>query len=119
MDVLPQYMISKWVLPHLKNGTRGSKMSEQHLIRLVEAIFYKLKTGVQWRFLPIQQFFDTPYTYKSVFFHFAKWVKDGSWQAVWQNLVKMNRNMLDLSNFQLDATHTPCKRGGEKVSYQG
>ena len=33
--------------------------------------------------------------------------------------MKKYKHLLDLSSIQLDGTHTPAKRGGEAVAYQG
>lgn len=86
---------------------------------MVEAILYRLKTGCQWRQLPLKQFFRVKYRWQSVYYHFQKWCKDGSFEKVWQFLLKNYRHLLDLSSIQLDGTHTPTKRGGEAVAYQG
>ena len=83
--------------------------------QVVQAILHRLKTGCQWRELPMKQFFRTKYSWNSVYFHFQKWCKNGSWQLL---LVKF-KSVLDLSTIQLDGTHTPVKRGGEAVEYQG
>ncbi len=83
------------------------------------AIIYRLKTGCQWRELPMKQFFTVKYSWQSVYYHFQKWSKDGSWEKIWRILLKEYKHMLDLSSIQLDGTHTPAKRGGESVSYQG
>jgi len=79
-----------------------------------------LKTGVQWRFLPVQSFFSSKsLTWQGVYYHFREWIKDGSWTQVWLNLLLQHRRDLDLSCVQLDGSHTPCKRGGAAVGYQG
>jgi hypothetical protein len=44
---------------------------------------------------------------------------DGSWQKVWNKVVGKYAGSLDLSCIQIDGTHTPAKRGGESVGYQG
>jgi len=80
------------------------------------AILYRLKTGCQWRELPMNQFFRGKYSWQSVYYHFQKWSKNGSWEIVWGNLLKKYKQHLDLSNIQLDGTHTPAKRGGESVA---
>lgn len=89
------------------------------LYQVVEAILYRLKTGCQWRQLPMKQFFRCSYKWESVYYHFQKWCKDGSWQKVWQVVLNKHKNLLDMSSIQLDGTHTPTKRGGEAVAYQG
>jgi transposase len=87
--------------------------------QIVEAILYRLKTGCQWRQLPMKQFFRVNYKWQSVYYHFQKWCKDGSWQKIWQILLNKYKFLLDMSSIQLDGTHTPSKRGGETVAYQG
>lgn len=87
--------------------------------QVVEAILYRLKTGCQWRQLPMKQFFRGKYRWQSVYHHFQKWCKDGSWQRIWQVLLYKYKHLLDMSSIQLDGTHTPTKRGGEAVAYQG
>jgi len=83
------------------------------------AILYRLKTGCQWRQLPMKQFFKEKYSWQSVYYHFQKWSKDGSWEKVWIHILKKYKHLLDLSSIQLVGTHTPAKRGGESVAYQG
>jgi transposase len=86
---------------------------------VVEAILYRLKTGCQWRQLPVKQFFKKKYRWQSVYFHFQKWSKDGSWEKVWRSVLEKHKHLLDLSSIQLDGTQTPTKRGGEATGYQG
>ena len=86
---------------------------------MVEAILYRLKTGCQWRQLPMKQFFRCKYKWQGVYYHFQKWCKDGSWEKILQTIQFKYKHLLDLSSIQLDGTHTPTKRGGEAVAYQG
>ena len=44
---------------------------------VVNAIFYVLRTGCQWQELP-----KSYPPYQSVYYHYAKWRDDGTWQAV-------------------------------------
>ena len=53
MEVLSKDMITRWLLPHLPNRS-GGRRSAVDLAEVVGAICYKLKTGCQWRWLPIQ-----------------------------------------------------------------
>ena len=87
--------------------------------QVVQAILYTLKTGCRWRELPMKEFFTLSYRWLSVYYHFQKWSKDGSGETMWQNLLDKHKAVLDLSSAQLDGTHTPTKRGGEAVDYQG
>jgi transposase len=80
--------------------------------QVVQAILHRLKTGCQWRELPMKQFFGTKYSWNSVYFHFQKWCKSGSWQKLWKMLLVKFKSVLELSTILLDGTHTPVKRGG-------
>jgi len=119
MEVLSKDMIEQWVIPHLSKGERGPK-PEVGLVDLVRAILYRLKTGTQWRFLPVGEFF-APGAIKwgGVYHHHRAWIKDGSWRRVWIELLKANRSRLDLSSIQLDGSQTPSKKQGENIGYQG
>lgn len=90
------------------------------MYKIINAILYKLKTGVQWRYLPMRELFGTTqYSWKSVYHHFSKWSKVGAWDEVWIKLLETHKNKLDMSCVQLDGSHTPVKRGGVAVGYQG
>ena len=67
----------------------------------------------------MKQFFRVKYKWQSVYYHFQRWSKDGSWKRVWVILLEKYKHLLDMSSIQLDGTHTPTKRGGEAVAYQG
>ena len=67
----------------------------------------------------MKQFFRTKYSWNSVYHHFQKWSKHGSWERAWSALLQKYRGVLDMSSVQLDGTHTPAKRGGQAVGYQG
>lgn len=70
--------------------------------------------------IPLKAFFDeNDLTWNGVYHHHSEWVKDGSWQKVWIELLKANRTQLDLSSMQLDGSQTPCKKQGEHIGYQG
>jgi transposase len=108
----------KEICIHLKFGNHlGNTKVKQ--VQVIEAILFRLKTGCQWRELPMKQFFRTKYKWQSVYYHFQKWCKDGSWEMVWNKVLEKHKHTLDLSSIQLDGTHTPSKRGGQAVAYQG
>ena len=118
-SILPKDMIISEILPYLPSGGRGPQLSEEKKLGIIQLILYKFKTGCQWDFLPIRQFMDEPYSAKSVFHHFNKWSKSKVWERIWVNFLEKNKAYLDLSSAQIDGTHTPVKRGGEQVGYQG
>lgn len=119
MSVLTEDTIIAEILPHLHQISPGRPMSQSRLVSIVQSIIYRLKTGCQWRELPIEVYFDQPYSWKSVFHHFNKWCKAGVWQHVWTQILNNNLSELDLSSAQLDGSHTPSKMGGQAVGYQG
>lgn len=110
--------IKQEIVPHLSVGSRGPAV-EAPIETIVAAIFYRLKTGCQWRELPVERFFQQQYSYQSVYRNFREWCNDGSWLAVWRSLLKKYRAELDLSTVQLDGSQTIAKRGGSAVGYQG
>jgi transposase len=119
MEVISKSMIEKWIVPFLSIGKRGAKAAVA-IGDIVRIILHRLKTGVQWRFLPLKAFLDTgAITYNGVYYHYSKWVKDGSFQKAWTAILKAHKALLDLSSMQLDGSHTPAKGGGENIGYQG
>ncbi len=107
------------VLPYLSVGKVGKEL-EISLLNIVEAIFYRLKTGCQWRYLPVKQFIDREKTtWNAIYHHYNNWCKDGSWEKVWHNIVKKYKSLLDLSCIHLDGSHTRAFCGGQEVSYNG
>lgn len=120
MEILSKNTIEQYILPNLSIGLRGTECETDFLLEVVSAILYRLKTGCQWRQLPVKQVFTKKVlTWQGVYYHFNEWVKDGSWTKVWISILSSNRKHLDLSCIQLDGSHTPAKRGGEAVGYQG
>ena len=119
MEVLDKVTIESWILPHLSVGERGKDIKVE-MTALIEAILYKLKTGCQWRQLPVKQFFDeAKLTWQGVYYHFNEWRRDGSWKRVWLNVLRRNKRFLDLSSIQLDGSHTRAQNGGQALAYQG
>jgi transposase len=119
MEVLSKDKIERWIVPHLSKGSRGTKVGVE-LWRIVAAILYRLKSGCQWRMLPVEQFFTSKakLSRSGVYHHYREWVRDGSFKTVWIELLKANHQLLDLSSMQLDGSHTLAKNGGEDIGYQ-
>lgn len=119
MEVLSKDMIQEWIIPHLSKGKRGPKPSVE-LCEIVQLIFYRLKTGCQWRMLPLGAFLNyKKLKWMGVYYHHYRWVKEGSWKKAWIALLKANRTSLDLSSMQLDGSQTLCKKQGEHIAYHG
>lgn len=86
---------------------------------MIGAILYKLKTGCQWRLLPVKELLGTDgLGWQGVYYHFQRWAADGSLRRVWVELLRCKRRLLNLCSVQLDGSHTICKRGGEVVGFQ-
>lgn len=110
--------IKKWILPHLSVGKRGFKSKFDFTI-IILLIFKRLKTGCQWRELPIKIYFsENEISWKTVYYYFNKWSKDGCFRRIWVNLLLQNHQNLDMSCVQLDGSHTRCRQKGQSTGYQ-
>lgn len=119
MGIMNKDMIEKWILPHLTIGERGFETTVP-LAEIVDCIFYRLKTGCQWRELPTKEFFTAKVLHwNSVYYYYNKWSKADCWQKIWINILSQNLNCLDLSSIEFNGSHTPAKNGGAAVGYQG
>lgn len=116
--VLGKDIIENEILPHLSTAKRGFE-TKSCLIEVINSILYKLKTGVQWYMLPVESLFsDVVLSYKTVYWHFRKWSKNGEWESSWLHILENNKSMLDLSTCSIDGSHTRALRGGEEVEFQ-
>lgn len=107
------------IVPYLSPPRRGPS-SRAPVAEIVNAVLYKLKSGVQWHMLPVSELFSgEPLHYKTVFGHYRKWCRSGAWQSCWTGYLSGNRSKIDLSSGDLDGSHTTALRGGELVAYQG
>ena len=110
--------IINWIIPFLSVGKRGFS-SKYYFAKIIQLIFKRLKTGVQWRELPIESYFEkAEISWQNVYYYFNKWSKDGSFQRVWLNLLSKKKRKLDMSCVQLDGSHTRCRQKGESTGYQ-
>jgi len=118
-QVLSKDMIEMEIVPYLPETKRGFK-PKAPLCEIVNAIVHKLKTGIQWEYLPVESLFSNEVLhYKTVFGHYRKWCELGVWKSCWIELLKANKSKLDLSSGDLDGSHTTALRGGQEVGYQG
>ena len=118
-QVLDKDIIENEIVPNLPTAKRGFS-PRAPLSEIVNCILYKLKTGVQWAYLPVKSLFgDQVLSYQSVFYHYRKWCISNVWEDCWIQLLSKNKSKLDLSSGDLDGSHTSALRGGEEVAYQG
>lgn len=78
----------KWAIlsPLLGENTGPGRPVETDLRAVVNAIFYRVRTGCQWRYLPVD--YPPPGT---VYYYFRKWAKDGTWSDINKALCKQDR----------------------------
>src|ERR687889_178766 len=74
---------AEWALlePLVPRSHPAGRRQTYPLRRIVDAIFYLLRTGAQWRLLPHEY---PPRC--TVFYHYAQWREDGTWEHVTQAL---------------------------------
>ena len=81
----------EWALlrPLLTRTHPAGRKQAYSLRRIVDAVFYLLRTGAQWRFLPHE--YPPP---DAVFYHYAQWREDGTWEHVNQALRERYRRTI-------------------------
>ena len=99
------------LLKLIPKPTGAGRPIELELRKVINAIFYVLVTGCQWRNLPND--YPNPH---SVYYHYRKWSKDGTWR-------KINQRMLYLERLKLGRIARPSAgiidSQSVKVSDQG
>jgi len=82
---------TEWALlePLVPRSHPAGRRQTYPLRRIVDAIFYLLRTGAQWRLLP----HEYPPRY-AVFYHYAQWREDGTWEHVTQALRESYRRAI-------------------------
>ena len=110
-------MITRWILPYLP-ARSGGRCAAADPAELAGAICYKLKTGCQWRWLPVRALFSgKSLSWQGVYDHFTAWGKQNAWQNLWLASLRLHRRTLGLSSIQLDGSHTLAKNGGAAIGY--
>ena len=85
---LPQFELLEQLLPQSK--TYRNVISRHEIIN---AVFYQLKNGCQWRDLPS----DFP-NWQTVYSQFRRWQLDGSWEKVLAALAFVERKTVKKTN---------------------
>ena len=117
--VLDKDTIEMEIVPLIPKTKRGFPPTVP-LVELVNAILYKLKTGVQWNQLPVKALFEQQsLSWNTVYYHYRKWCVSDTLKQCWIAFLKDHKKELDLSSVDLDGSHTPAIRGGAAVEYQG
>ena len=112
----------KYIEPYLSKAKRGY-VSRIPLYKIFNYILYVLYTGCQWHMLAIENKDDTPsekeISYQAVYYHFRKWSGDGSFRKIFENSIQSVRAFLNLSEINLDGTHTIAKKGANPSNIKG
>lgn len=103
------------IRPHLSTAKRGY-VSEIPLYKIFNYILYKLRTGCQWEFLPMDTTSDgvPEASYQVPYYHFRKWSRDGSLQRLFDASILTIRGELNLSELNLDGSHSAAKKGAKQ-----
>jgi transposase len=106
--------------PHLSIAERGYE-SEQPLYKIFNHVLYKLYTSCPWPALPIEKDeHDQPVmSYQVPYYHFRKWSQDGSLQRLFDASVMSIKGDLNLSELNLDGSHSAAKKGAKKLPIKG
>lgn len=85
----------EWLSPLIPPPKTGGHPRTTDMRQVCNAIYYHLKTGCQWEFLPKD--FPPPST---VYSYYRKWQKTGVWE-------KMNHTLRDLVREQVGKSRQP------------
>ena len=90
----------EWALiaPLLPQGLRGARRVDDR--RVLNGIFYMLRTGCPWRDLPERY---GPYT--TCYNRYNRWAKRGVWKAVFDRLARRSRHSLHLIDSTIVKAH--------------
>lgn len=90
--VLAKDTIKIEIMPNLSVAKRGFT-TKFDMIEIVNSILYKLKSGCQWRMLPVGHLFtgETP-SWNTVFHHYRRWRNAGEWKATFTELLGKSKD---------------------------
>lgn len=65
------------IAPFTRKGAGAGRKRRVDMREIVNAIFYRTKTGCQWRMLP-----NTFPIYQHVWYYYDLWTQDGTWETI-------------------------------------
>ena len=100
--------------PFVKRRRRKMGRPPADLYEVVNGMLYVLSTGCRWRDLP----HDYGISYITCYRQFIKWIKDGTFKKVFEELKhKANKkNLLHWRNAYLDASAVKSKKGAKDTA---
>ena len=104
-----------YILPHLSHKLRHNRLKVSYHY-VFNALVYVLKSGCSWRTLKPD---NQSVTWQNIYYHYRKWVRDGSFERLFSSTHITLREHLALECIQLDGTHTPSKKGAKKWRIKG
>ena len=78
------------IAPELAQAAGPGRKRTVNLREVVNAIFYRTRTGCQWRMLP-KEFPD----WRHVWYYYKKWTSDGTWEQLNDALRRLVRWAMD------------------------
>jgi len=111
---------TRHIRPYLSTAKRGYE-SDIPLYKIFNLILYKLYTGCPWPALPIEKDEDgrSIMSYQVPYYHFRKWSNDGSLQRLFDASIISIRGELNLSELNLDGSHSAAKKGAKVSAIKG
>lgn len=114
---LTEEQFQTFVEPYLSRAKRGY-VCKIPRYKLFNYLLHVLYTGCQWPALQASierdETGEPELSFQAVYYHFRKWSRDGSLQRVFDHSVRTLLPDLDLSELNLDGTHTLAKKGANR-----